>query len=91
MKPETIHLRAAQNIIDRHGIEPEYAGEPPLEQLAWNMGEGIPYVQALTEFAEEVSRLNNAATVRKVWSTEDIKMVMTEHYPAFIASVAAVP
>lgn len=58
MKPETIHNQAAQNILTRHGIKPEYAGESPLEQLAWNMGEGIPYVQTLTEFAEEVTRLN---------------------------------
>ena len=57
--PETIHNQAAQNILTRHGIKPEFAGESPLEQLAWNMGDdGIPYVQALTEFADEVTRLN---------------------------------
>lgn len=95
---ETIHNQVAQNILTRHGIELEYAGDSPLEQLAWNMGDdGIPYVQALTEFADEVIRLNNAATVRKVWSAEDIKMVMTDFYPAisqtpgFIANVAANP
>lgn len=27
MKPETIHNQAAQNILTRHGIEPEFADE----------------------------------------------------------------
>ena len=48
---------AARAVLDANNIEPEYDDESATEQLAWNMGDGIPYVQALTEFAEAIRKL----------------------------------
>ena len=48
---------AARAVLDANNIEPEYDDESATEQLAWNMADGIPYVQAPAEFAEAIRTL----------------------------------
>ena len=58
MTPEQLANTAAQAVLDRHGLKPQYTKETPLTQFQWELSLGnLPHKRALIEYAQEAQRI----------------------------------